>query len=227
MHEGHRKRLTGKIKNSDEPYEHELLEVLLFNACPRRNVNAEAHRLIDKFGSIAGVLQADIAELKEVEGVGESMAQYLSCLGKCLQKASGCGSFAVVRSTEEFRRFLSTRFFQAETDALETYCLDKDGRIRRICRLSDGKRGEVGADEILKLNSVYKPYGVFAAYYRAEGGCEPDAEDDKFVRMLHSACSVGGVRLYDYCIVSKDEGVFSYYVTDRLSLATGERAKGI
>ena len=59
MHTGHRSRLTGKIKDGGVVYEHELLEYLLFNACPRRDLNATAHSLIEKFGSISGVLAAD------------------------------------------------------------------------------------------------------------------------------------------------------------------------
>ena len=77
MHEGHRQRLSVKIKNSDALYAHELLEVLLFNACPRRDVNDVAHGLINSFGSITRVLQADISELRKVDGVGESISEYI------------------------------------------------------------------------------------------------------------------------------------------------------
>ena len=41
--------------------EHQLLELLLTYAIPRRDVNPLAHRLIERYGSLAAVLKADVA----------------------------------------------------------------------------------------------------------------------------------------------------------------------
>ena len=46
--------------------DHELLEMLLYNAIPRRNTNEIAHRLIDKFGSFSNVLDADIKDIMDL-----------------------------------------------------------------------------------------------------------------------------------------------------------------
>lgn len=225
MHEGHRSRLVGKIKNGDNLYEHELLEVLLFNACPRKDVNYIAHSLIDEFGDIRGVLQADESRLVEVDGIGKSMAEYLVCLGKCLKHIGGSASFFVAHSTEQFKQFISARFSSFNGDRLELFCLDKDGRIRRICNLLNGReRGErVSADDILKIISVYKPFGLYAARYRGEGDSLPSDEDDCTVATIKFACSLSGVRLYDYCIAARGEEVFSYGVADRLESHFTER----
>ena len=217
MHEGHRKRLTAKIKNSDALYEHELLEVLLFNACPRKNVNAAAHRLIEEFGSLSAVLDAEEDELKKVSGVGKNMAQYLACLGKSLNAANDCQSFAVVHSTAEFKQFIAMRFQNAENDLLEICFLDKDGRIRRISTFTGNTCNDgVTAKELLKLISVYKPYGVFAAFYRAEDICEPGSVDDAFVSLLGAVCEMSGARFYDYCITARGGDFYSYFVDGRL-----------
>ena len=57
IHDGHRKRMIEKVMNSVESMpEHELLEVLLFGAIPRKNTNDIAHLLISRFGSIENVL---------------------------------------------------------------------------------------------------------------------------------------------------------------------------
>ena len=39
MHEGHRRRMYAKLKNDDGLHDHEVLEILLFNAFPRVNTN--------------------------------------------------------------------------------------------------------------------------------------------------------------------------------------------
>ena len=88
MHEGHRKRLLEKLKNGDSLFEHELLEILLFNAYPRKNVNPVAHALLKRFPCINEILNAEVEELTAVEGVGENVALYLKCIGECLRYKS-------------------------------------------------------------------------------------------------------------------------------------------
>lgn len=76
IHEGHRKRLREsyiKSNGSDALRDHQLLELLLFYAIPRRDVNPLAHRLVNRFGSLRGVLEASFSELAE-EGVSQSTA---------------------------------------------------------------------------------------------------------------------------------------------------------
>lgn len=224
MHEGHRRRLAAKIKTKDGLYEHELMEVLLFNACPRKNVNAVAHDLIKAFGSVSRVLEAPIEELIKVSGVGESIAEYLVCLGKSLKKLNGCQSFAVVRTTAQFMQFIEVRAAHSESGTLELCLLDKDGRIRHICAFAAGEAENL-YDKILNVNSVYRPYGVFAANYRGQGAVLPTEADEKIADMLSFACLADGVKLYDYCIVSSQGEMYSYYVEGKLS-RTGDEMKG-
>ena len=60
--------------------EHQLLELLLTYAIPRRDVNPLAHRLIERYGSLAAVLKADVAELKNA-GLGEYAATLIALAG--------------------------------------------------------------------------------------------------------------------------------------------------
>ena len=65
-------RMYEKLKNDDGLHDHEILEILLFNAFPRKNTNPVAHSLLQMFGSLSGVFAADIEQLMSVDGVGES-----------------------------------------------------------------------------------------------------------------------------------------------------------
>ena len=84
LHADHRERMRVRFrKNGIFAFEdHEILEVLLFSAIPRRNTNDIAHALLNRFGSIADVLSADKRELCEVSGIGELSAEYLIYLGE-------------------------------------------------------------------------------------------------------------------------------------------------
>lgn len=228
MHEGHRARLVGKIRDGSMVYEHELLEILLFNSCPRRDLNATAHSLIARFGSIGGVLLASEEELCTVEGVGKSMAKYIVCTGKIISRLNGCSSFAVLDSTAKFKKFLSSRP-APENDRLELCIMDKDGRLKRICAFhgENGQPAEVPQSDILRYVSVYRPYGLFVACARSRGDCAPTVNDDKVAARIHSVTRLCGVKFYDYCIVGADGEVFSYFVADRLMFGASGDGYGI
>ena len=214
MHEGHRGRLLAKIRSGAAMYEHEYLEALLFYACPRKDVNSVAHALLARFGSISGVLSADEGQLASVEGVGENIALYLVCLGRCLSGADGCNSFATLKSTAEFKRFLAAR--RGEEELFEIYMLDADGRVRRISSFPSVTSGQkFPSRRVIRALSAFRPYGIFAADIRKTCSASPTAADDVYARELMSICRLGGVRFYDFCILSAEE-FFSYFVTDRL-----------
>ncbi|MBP5610265.1 MAG: hypothetical protein J6X72_02870 [Clostridia bacterium] len=60
VHAGHREKMREKYARAgaDAFLPHELLELLLFYAVPYRDTNPTAHRLIERFGSLSGVLEA-------------------------------------------------------------------------------------------------------------------------------------------------------------------------
>ena len=216
MHEGHRNRLVSKVKGGGIVYAHELMEILLFNACPRRDLNATAHALFDRFDTIEGVLQSDCRDLEKVKGVGENMAEYIAVLGLALRAVRETDAFALAGNVREFKKFVLTRPVP-EYDCLELHCIDKDGRVRRIITFkgSEGLRAAPGEPEMLKLVSAHRPYGIFAAYRRASGNSNPSALDDGLSESIGRVSRLCGARYYDYSVVDCGGGYYSYKMADR------------
>ena len=77
VHEGHRQRMRRQLKTSgmDSLSDVQVLEVLLYYAIPRADTNPIAHRLLERFGSLSGVLEAAPDELSNIEGMGDAAAQ--------------------------------------------------------------------------------------------------------------------------------------------------------
>lgn len=90
IHSGHRERLRKRFLETGTSgfREHELLELLLFYAFPRVNTNEISHRLIERFGSLDGVLNADREELLTVKGMGASGSGFIDFIGEL------CGMYA-------------------------------------------------------------------------------------------------------------------------------------
>lgn len=81
VHKDHRKRMRAEaLKNFDSFNDVRLLEFLLFYVIPRKDTNGIAHALLNKFGSIAGVLDAEVHELTTVSGITENGALLLKKL---------------------------------------------------------------------------------------------------------------------------------------------------
>lgn len=117
---GHRNRVREKYAklasfDSFEPYE--ILELLLFYALPRKDTKPIAKNLISTFGSLEGVLRADINTLIKQSGIGLSTAVFLHSYRQVLnymseakadeiKGASDMGSFAIQllkgKQSEEF-----------------------------------------------------------------------------------------------------------------------------
>ena len=65
LHAGHRRRKKEQFLKYglDAFAPHEALELLLYYAIPRVDTNAMAHALLNRFGTLAAVLEADAGEL--------------------------------------------------------------------------------------------------------------------------------------------------------------------
>lgn len=78
-HEGHRLKLKNRfLKQGLDGFEdHNILELVLFFAIPRRDTNVIAHNLLNKFGSFSRVFEASVADLCSIEGIGEHAAHLI------------------------------------------------------------------------------------------------------------------------------------------------------
>lgn len=79
IHAGHRRRMMQKMckYGLDSFEDHEILEMLLYYTNTRKNTNPIAHALINRFGTLANVFEAEISELVKVEGVGQRTAELI------------------------------------------------------------------------------------------------------------------------------------------------------
>lgn len=214
MHEGHRKRMYEKLKSDAPLYDHELLEILLFNAIPRKNTNPVAHSLIATFGTLAGVLEADTDELTSVEGVGESVALYIKCVGECINRTNKNNTgFAVLKTYKDIADFVTMRLRAKTAEVLEFYFLDKFGRVLSIHPFTcgDAHRVDVALQRISSIFATSRPHSVIIAHNHPRGKAVPSINDKQFTREMQVICSLNEVDLKDHCIVGSDGGIYSYF----------------
>lgn len=159
IHEGHRARMKRKFLRQKENSfaEHELLELLLFYAIPRRETNTIAHALIERFGSLRGVLSASPEELVEIKGVQEHSAGLI----RLVRELS-----AVYAETAREKNFKLDTLDKIGKLLLEKYVGCTNEKV--MCVLLDNSLGLI-ACEILHEGSInsaaFQPRKLFELAY--------------------------------------------------------------
>ena len=116
VHDGHRDRKRQQFLTSGpDPFaDHELLEVLLYYAVPRKDTNPIAHELINRFGSLQAVFAAPAAELERVPGLGRNAAVLLKLVPELYRKAilSASANETVLNTTDRIGEFFRSKVFK-------------------------------------------------------------------------------------------------------------------
>jgi DNA repair protein RadC len=85
---GHRERLRARLLSAgpDALADHELIEIALFLALPRRDTKGIARVLIVRFGSFAAAIAAPVPDLLAVDGLGEAGVAALKTVHAAAQR---------------------------------------------------------------------------------------------------------------------------------------------
>lgn len=214
--------MYAKLESGDTLYDHEVLEILLFTACPRVNTNPVAHALLDRFCSLNGVLGASLEELTTVKGVGKHTASFLKTVALCMRRAGSIEGAAVLKTFGDCKKFAEMRLKGRTEEYLELYFLEKNGCVKRIFSYTSADRNRVEADmdEVVRNIVLSKPHGLLAAHNHLNGSSEPSENDDNFTRTLQLICNLHGVKLWDHLIYSG--GFYSYKDSGRLDKISEE-----
>ena len=213
VHDGHRARKRQQLLKSgpDSFADHEVLELLLYYAIPRRDTNPIAHRLLERFGSLDGVLSAPPEALMEVEGVGPGAAVLL-CLVRDAENRSRRGREkppVILRSVEEAGRFLMGQMEGEICEVMLQVCLDGKGKLLQLRKVAGG--GPTSAEVNLRTitaNAIYcGASGVILAHNHPSGLALPSREDMVATRQIQQVLGNLGIRLVDHIIVADGDFV--------------------
>lgn len=148
IHDGHRQRMRERLKigGIECMQEHEVLEWLLQYSIPRGDVNPLAHRLIETFGSLAGVLNAGYEGLMTVSGVGEATALFLSNyihVYKRYLESNRQQDKQKFKSIEDMAEYLSIQFIGCKEEVLHALLLGSNLNFIKDLVISEGSIGSV------------------------------------------------------------------------------------
>lgn len=208
-HADHRKRVREAFRKSnisDIP-DRGLLELLLFYSVPRRDTNATAKSLLDRYGSLKGVLEAPYDELKEAGGIGESSALLLSVLPEIASRYSGnTAPESALFEQGEAEKYVMNLFVDSENEKFYLICLDPFGRATECALLSEGDATHVSIDKksVVKTAVDSDAESVILAHNHPEGDAAPSEKDILLTKELSRLLGEIGISIADHIIAGKD-----------------------
>lgn len=218
-HEGHRSRLRKAYQRNgiEGMADHRVLELLLTYALPRVDVNPLAHRLLDRFGSLEQVLSARPDQLRQVQGIGEATAVFLSLLGQVdrrilLQRFSGQGKLPVLATPSSLGGYMLALGLNDRYETLRLVCLNRKYELIYEGVVSSGSLTEVLADPrlILETALVHKACFIALSHNHPSGDVSPSREDEAAARRMVAAAEAVGIGVADQFILGR-AAVYSFH----------------
>ena len=228
VHEGRRERVRERFRAEglDAFAPHEVLELLLFYAKAQGDTNEIAHELIETFGSLRGVLEAEPRELQKVKGVGPQAAALIGLMVPMFRRYEAClaeerSHIGSVADAEAYCKAMLTGLKR------ERFCLialAADGGVlgRRV--VAEGTLSEVQAypRQVTELALQLNAHSIVLCHNHPGGTATPSKEDIKTTALLRDLLSMLGITLLDHVIVA-DSRCYSMTAHGDLAGAANKR----
>jgi DNA repair protein RadC len=207
---GHRQRLRERFlaTGGDGMPDYELLELLLAQAIPRRDVKPLAKALLARFGDFSGVIAAESQQLESVPGMGDASVAAL--------KVVQVGAVRLLRQRVVQRNVIDS------WDRLVDYCTAAMAheKVEQLRLLFLDRKNVLIADEVQQQGTVdHTPLytrevvkralelgasALIVVHNHPSGDPTPSQGDIKMTREVRDALEKIGVTLHDHLVIGRN-----------------------
>ena len=216
VHSGHRERLRERFleEGLDHFSQIQVLELMLFYCIPRKDTNEIAHALLERFGTLAQVIEAPVSELKKVEGMGESSATFLSLLNAFCRyyQSNRVAQTTILPTIESCGEYLLPQFSGRRNETVMLLCLDAKCKVLCCREVGEGSvnSAAVPIRRIVEMALGANATSVVLAHNHPSGLAIPSDEDGATTMRLAKALKTVDIHLVDHIVVADDEFVSLY-----------------
>jgi DNA repair protein RadC len=205
--EGHRQRLRVRLLTAgpDALADHELLELVLFLALPRRDTKPIARALLTRFGSYAGAIAAPLRDLRCVEGVGEAGAAALKTVQAAALRLARAEVLdqPVLANWDRLMDYLNAVMARERIEQFRVLYLDARNRL-----LADEPQGTgtvnhtpVYPREVVRRALEWHATAIILVHNHPSGDPTPSRADIDMTAEIKAAASSLSIVLHDHVIV--------------------------
>lgn len=207
---GHRERLRARLLGggAEALADYEVLEYLLFATNARGDTKPQAKALLERFGSLAGVLDAEADALQSVKGVGETTAGSLKIValaarrmarGRVLQKP-------VLGSWQALLDYLTIDMASLTKERVRVLYLNTRNHLILDHHAADGSIDEASIHprEVIKRGLDIGATALILVHNHPSGNPEPSRADVQITNRIAEAGRLLGITVHDHVIVGRE-----------------------
>ncbi|WP_051411345.1 RadC family protein [Acetivibrio clariflavus] len=193
--------------DSFEP--HQVLELLLFYSIPRKDTNELAHKLLERYGSLSGVFDADIKDIVKIPGIGENTAFLLNLIPHLARRYHNdkWGPKPELNSSSKAGNYAISLFAGRNYEAFFIICLDAQNRVNYSELVHEGTINEAPVYPRLLVEAAirHKANSVILAHNHPGGTLNPSRADMEATKTICTALESISIKVIDHIIVCGDK----------------------
>jgi len=186
----------------------EVLAILLRAGSGRVTAVDLATRLLQRHGSLHGVVHRGAAELQRLKGMGAAKAVTILAaaeLGRRVQRGAPLAG-QQVREPRDVVRYLGPMMRELKQETVKVVLLNAQNRVMKEVTVSEGSLtgSLVHPREVFRPAVVEAAASVIVVHNHPSGNPEPSAEDIALTRRLWQTGRTMGIPLHDHVIIAGD-----------------------
>ena len=208
--EGHRARLRKRLLEggAEALGDHELIEYLLALGRPRIDTKPIAHALIARFGSLAGVLNADWKALEPHPGMGETSAAALKIVAVAARRLARAAvqEQPVLGSWQALIDYLTIDMAHLTVERVRVLYLNTANRLILDHHVGDGSIDEAAIHprEVVRKALEIGATAMILVHNHPSGSPQPSRADIQITNRIAEAGRLLGITVHDHIIVGRE-----------------------
>ncbi|MFZ2631154.1 MAG: DNA repair protein RadC [Desulfosalsimonadaceae bacterium] len=208
--EGHRQRLRDKFMDAGLAgfHDYEVVELLLTLATPRKDCKDAAKAALEKFGTFQGVVEASVADLCAVQGIGPGNAFGIRLIQAVADRYLEKKVIMTdpLSNSKALFDYLYLTIGGKDRESFKALFLDAKNRVTATETLFTGTltASSVYPREVVRAALDRGAAAVIFAHNHPSGDPEPSPADFSITRQLVFACRTMGITVHEHVIIGNN-----------------------
>ncbi|WP_316354330.1 RadC family protein [Candidatus Trichorickettsia mobilis] len=208
---GHRSRLRQKVLDHqlDSFADYELLELLLFTAIPRRDVKPIAKKLLNQFGSLSGLINADKDKLLLIEEINKNFCINLYVVRELINRVlkQKIVNNNIIGCWSDLLDYLKSTMGSLKIEQFKVLFLNKKNILIADELMSVGTidQAAVYPREIIKRALFHEAGAIILTHNHPSGSPTPSKSDLELTKKIVEVCSAVSISVHDHVIIAGGE----------------------
>jgi len=206
----HRQRLKQKFSESgiDAFHDYEVLELLLSYAIPRKDVKPLAKELLQEFGSLKGIIDAEKNSIEKVKGISTHTAILIKLIKDfgTLYLKEKAKEKPQINCTSELLNYCKTYMGGLKDEQFCVIYLNAQNRITEIEAIEDGivNQAVVYPRKVLENALKRKASAIILVHNHPSGHVKPSDADIRLTKTIQETARILDIIVHDHLIIGEN-----------------------